>query len=204
VFRYALSAHQIKTDSLDRSRIARVVILGTPGSDFIVSIGRRDAGCHLPDLLCETTGNRFQQAGTFMHELGHTLGLRHGGNEDTPEYKPNYLSVMNYMWQFAALSRTDRNQVVDLLFPLFDYSRFSTAGTEEGKADAHGTIGALNERTLVEAAGLIATGEAVKFRFSYHCPGGGQVKGLFRYEQSPCESSSGSRRSCAGTRGGRR
>lgn len=34
-------------------------------------------------------------AGPFMHELGHNLGLHHGGDTDT-NYKPNYLSVMNY------------------------------------------------------------------------------------------------------------
>jgi probable HAF family extracellular repeat protein len=39
------------------------------------------------------------QAGTFMHELGHTLGLRHGGGDDT-NGKPNYISVMNYSRQF--------------------------------------------------------------------------------------------------------
>lgn len=33
---------------------------------------------------------------TIMHELGHNLGLRHGGCDDT-NYKPNYFSVMNYM-----------------------------------------------------------------------------------------------------------
>ena len=30
-----------------------------------------------------------------MHELGHTLGLRHGGDADTPPREPNYVSVMN-------------------------------------------------------------------------------------------------------------
>ena len=30
-----------------------------------------------------------------MHELGHTLNLRHGGFEDD-NCKPNYISVMNY------------------------------------------------------------------------------------------------------------
>jgi hypothetical protein len=43
------------------------------------------------------------QASTLMHELGHNLGLRHGGNEDT-NYKPNHFSVMNYMYQFAGLT----------------------------------------------------------------------------------------------------
>ena len=31
----------------------------------------------------------------FMHEIGHNLGLRHGG-QDTVNYKPNYISIMNY------------------------------------------------------------------------------------------------------------
>jgi hypothetical protein len=48
------------------------------------------------------------QAGVFMHELGHTLGLTHGGTyyvtsgSDVPAYgpncKPNYQSVMNYLF----------------------------------------------------------------------------------------------------------
>ena len=37
-------------------------------------------------------------AGTFMHEMGHNLGLRHGGSENTNR-KPNHLSVMNYNLQ---------------------------------------------------------------------------------------------------------
>ncbi|MBK7585771.1 MAG: hypothetical protein IPI67_36990 [Myxococcales bacterium] len=36
-----------------------------------------------------------EPAGSFMHELGHTLHLEHGG-ADSLNYKPNYPSVMNY------------------------------------------------------------------------------------------------------------
>ena len=53
------------------------------------------------------------QAGTFMHELGHALGLTHGGlYYDTansyiptlePNCKPNYQSVMNYQFQVDLL-----------------------------------------------------------------------------------------------------
>jgi uncharacterized delta-60 repeat protein len=39
-------------------------------------------------------------AGTFMHELGHSLGLHHNGNTDA-NYNPNYLSVMNYLYQLG-------------------------------------------------------------------------------------------------------
>jgi hypothetical protein len=37
-----------------------------------------------------------------MHELGHNLGLHHGGADDT-NYKPNYLSVMNYDFQLTGI-----------------------------------------------------------------------------------------------------
>ena len=46
------------------------------------------------------------QAGTLMHELGHNLGLRHGGDDHT-KYKPNYLSVMNYAFQLTGLLQAD-------------------------------------------------------------------------------------------------
>lgn len=43
-------------------------------------------------------------AGTFMHELGHNFGLKHGSlAAPAPQtclvFKPNYLSVMGYMYQ---------------------------------------------------------------------------------------------------------
>jgi hypothetical protein len=59
-----------------------------PGNDLIVSLGT------------PTVNDRMLQSATFMHELGHNLGLQHGGNE-TKNYKPNYLSVMNYLFQFS-------------------------------------------------------------------------------------------------------
>lgn len=52
----------------------------------------------------EIGGNDFieynHDGGTIMHELGHTLNLRHGGNVDA-NCKPNYVSVMNYDHQFG-------------------------------------------------------------------------------------------------------
>lgn len=40
------------------------------------------------------------EGGTFMHELGHNFGLLHGGGDDV-NYKPNYISVMNYLFTAA-------------------------------------------------------------------------------------------------------
>lgn len=41
-------------------------------------------------------------AGTIMHEFGHNLGLTHGGY-DHINYKPNYISIMNYHFQFSGV-----------------------------------------------------------------------------------------------------
>ena len=57
------------------------------GNDLIVYTGGTDG---TPVALDE-------EEGVLMHELGHTLGLRHGGGDDINQ-KPNYFSVMNYHW----------------------------------------------------------------------------------------------------------
>jgi parallel beta-helix repeat protein len=44
-------------------------------------------------------------AGTFMHELGHTLGLHHGGDVDTNN-KLYYDSIMNYRYQIVGTDVT--------------------------------------------------------------------------------------------------
>ncbi len=41
--------------------------------------------------------------GTFLHELGHNFKLGHGGGDEL-QWKPNYLSIMNYYWQTTGLS----------------------------------------------------------------------------------------------------
>lgn len=64
-------------------------------------------------------------AGTFMHELGHTLGLSHGGfdhagNNNHVHYKPNYLSIMNYLFQTSGLSGTRGVNYSDYTLPDID------------------------------------------------------------------------------------
>jgi len=91
VYRYALFIHQFARwngthwVARDSSGIAE-----TSGNDFIVSLGAFE----------NSNGTRDQQAGTLMHEFGHTLGLRHGGGDDI-NGKPNYLSIMSYCRQFT-------------------------------------------------------------------------------------------------------
>jgi len=74
-------------------------------------------------------GNATVQKAVFMHELGHNFNLDHGG-KDTVQYKPNYFSVMNPMFQFES---------PDPCRPL-DYS---------GQA-----MSTLNENSLSELAGV--------------------------------------------------
>lgn len=125
IFRYAISAHLLVAPATN-SGIAR----GIPGSDFIVS------------LAAFSPVSSAQEAGTFMHELGHTLGLGHGGG-DGVNNKPNYVSVMNYLWQTSGLTRSGTPGI-------FDYS--------------NAALNSLNEAALDETVGVgaAASGVAVK------------------------------------------
>ena len=87
-FRYMLFAHNlIGTNSSGCGEIA--------GDDSAITLAA--FGLLRPDG--DRNGTTDQQAGTVMHELGHNLGLQHGGG-DGVNCKPNYLSVMNYMFQY--------------------------------------------------------------------------------------------------------
>lgn len=70
------------------------------------------------------------EAGTIMHELGHNLGLRHGGDDDE-NFKPNYFSVMNYLYQFYGFQRDPLGVAPRVL----DFSRFTTDGYDEHELD---------------------------------------------------------------------
>ena len=75
-------------------------------------------------------GSVSEQAGTFMHELGHNLGLDHsGGQGNSVHYKPNYLSVMNYSFQHGGLIING----VDGCDECFDYSRFELPPLDEAE-----------------------------------------------------------------------
>ena len=75
---------------------------GIGGTDLLVTLGNFTNGVGTPR----------EQAGTLMHELGHNLGLRHGGCDDT-NLKPGYLSIMNYAYQMEGVSRGGMRGVLD-------------------------------------------------------------------------------------------
>jgi hypothetical protein len=107
VFHFCLFAHDF--DSVHHSGLSRAF----GAYDFIVSLGAFG--------LNGVAGVQ-SQAGTFMHELGHNLGLRHGGLDDVNN-KPNYISVMNYFFQLDGVP-------IDGVPGNFDYSRFSLSVDE--------------------------------------------------------------------------
>ncbi len=63
-----------------------------PGNDFILSLGGWGVN---PDGYLM---NACAQWRTLAHEMGHTLGLRHGGIDHTPK-NPSYHSLMSYTYQ---------------------------------------------------------------------------------------------------------
>lgn len=78
-FRYCLVAFSIA--AIEEGQPAGLAEM--PGNDFV--IGMKEPGA--------ASDRSF--AIVYMHELGHNLGLDHGG-DDAINYKPNYISAMNY------------------------------------------------------------------------------------------------------------
>jgi hypothetical protein len=101
-------------------------------SDFIVSLGH-------PGWFNYPSGADFKwtQAGTFLHELGHNLGLMHGGNDHISN-KPNHLSVMSYAYQTGGIPIDVPN---DQLYYLYDYSRFSAPNLNENNLNENTAMG---------------------------------------------------------------
>ena len=67
------------------------------GNDTIITLG----GIKLKDTDAISRNILINlQALTMMHELGHNMGLAHGGG-DKLNGKPNYLSVMNYLYSYG-------------------------------------------------------------------------------------------------------
>lgn len=92
------------------------------GLEFLVTVGKTHWGEASSSI----------RIGTFIHEFGHNLGLRHGGT-DSVNFKPNYLSIMNYGYQLSGILRTD-------------------GSTHYGYSTRQGTT--LDENSIIESRGL--------------------------------------------------
>src|SRR5262249_15410760 len=100
LFRYAIFGHQTNYRQVSDDCTSGEANT-TPGNEFMVTLGGNltpTFPCWTADANGFSVGSAQEQAGTFMHELGHTLGLHHGGDQETND-KPNYLSVMTYAFQ---------------------------------------------------------------------------------------------------------
>lgn len=131
IYHYCLFAHGYGGGS--SSGISR----GIPASDFIVTLG-----------LWGVQDNDNAKTGTYVHEFGHNLGLTHGGT-DHVNYKPNYLSIMNYFFQINGLYRGGS-------WGNYDYQRI--------------TPYTLNENSLYETNGVGTAANG--YRTKYYSPGG--------------------------------
>jgi hypothetical protein len=107
------------------------------GSDLLVTLGLWDYA----------VGTPFIQASTLMHELGHNLGRRHGGDPTQPNCKPNYQSVMNYLFQVRGL---------------IDATGAANIGYSKQQ------LPAINESNLVDAAGIGAV--TMDYRTRWYTP----------------------------------
>lgn len=140
------------------------------GNDLIVTLGDFGFdGLALDDLSLNRRNLLVNfQAGTLMHELGHNLGLRHGGFENGPNYKPNYLSIMNYAYQLNGLPQTFNQKGAELPWAynagkvtrekLGVFNRCDLPGgpcSDNFKMDySDGSSAVLNENALDERGGL--------------------------------------------------
>jgi FG-GAP-like repeat/Putative Ig domain len=124
------------------------------GQNSVISLGY-GGWAPAQNLNPPSEGNKWNvKAGTFMHELGHTLGLTHGGtfyntynssqadptkNDFTPTFevncKPNVQTIMSYVFQFDLLQATGPLNQAPV--KVVDYSNADAVATlTESKPDA--------------------------------------------------------------------
>ncbi len=126
-YRYCILAHDAGEEMGSASGQAEIL-----GNDFMLTLGAWPNETGLP------VGKATDQIGTFLHEIGHTFGLEHGGGGLLPaearieNYKPNYVSGMNYFFQVLGIRSNTGIR--------FDFSRAA--------------LPTLNENALNEGVGI--------------------------------------------------
>lgn len=159
IFHYMLMANSQQEDgSGGSSGLAEI-----NGNDFIISMG--NWGFSLETEIDRNIVYNMQ-AGTIMHELGHNLGLGHGGNNHTNN-KPNHHSVMNYLYQLSGLSTIGESEG-DRYHRRFYLGNancypadtklvhgFTSAPSDFKISYSHGTNATIDEMKIDESLGLL-------------------------------------------------
>jgi hypothetical protein len=146
VYRYAVFGHDQPVISSTCCAGSSGVADGTPGMNFLVTLGAQ--GYATNSTTGHPVGSPDQQEATFMHELGHNLGLTHSGGSDGINCKNNYFSVMNYLFQF-------RDNVASR--PL-DYSRSALATLDKNNLNEQNGISQSNPPGLITIYGPTGLG----------------------------------------------
>lgn len=146
-FHYVILPHRYGTNSASSGQAE------LPGDDMIVS------------LYC--FGSDGNVANTIMHELGHNLSLRHGGFQNC-NYKPNYNSVMNYLYQFPGVDSNCTPPGDGVL----DYSIGDRIDLDENNLDENlGVCGApawdWNGNSVIETGVVLDLNSAEPFQFPF-------------------------------------
>ncbi|MFT5424338.1 MAG: hypothetical protein ACI89L_002133 [Phycisphaerales bacterium] len=124
IFRYCIWA-----DSLVKAGDQLGGIAELPGDDFIIGANATYNRYVAPYTHLRTKG----LAGVFMHEFGHTLNLRHGGQENK-NFKPNYLSVMNYTYVYPLRGVTVEGTAREIAWEL-DFARTAPKVLDENELE---------------------------------------------------------------------
>lgn len=161
-FHYAVSVRRLRTVSGGAIGVSR----GLPHRDFAIGL---QPLC--PSTTVDCAGPPAAQASTFIHELGHNLGLTHGGvSTQSPHrnLKPPFISVMNYLYvpgtPFTAIRSKETGGILNP--GTMDYSRIGSPSVP----GSDGTVATLDERALSEPAGFGPTGRAARASAAWFCP----------------------------------
>jgi hypothetical protein len=169
----ASSVYQLKSQYFDftRNLIFYYMVLGSSqeadgsagssglaellGNDSMVTFGGWD---FTTNNASNTNRLNNQMASTMMHEFGHNLNLRHGGNEDK-NIKPNYVSIMNYLYQLECIGPVTGPGTGDRYSFDRKFIPFENMANNVNSADcqidySNGSSIALNENSLNETLGI--------------------------------------------------
>jgi hypothetical protein len=174
-YRYAIFAH-FQHPTSGSSGCGEV-----EGNDFLVT---------LAGFGFNFNGHVAHQAGTLMHEFGHNLGLRHGGDVNA-NYKPNYLSIMSYSFQFTGIPPNDPDGAGPLQGRM-DYSDQVLPDLDENNLDEPDGVGNGADDTRYSCPNYNVRTAAASGAIEWNCDGDDTDLGLSHSINRDCVDINGS------------